>query len=424
MPDQLKTLRDDAKIIIDESIKAVLPETAVIKALTVKKINQNVVLLAIGKAAWRMSIAAKDVLGSKIKKGIIITKYGHSGGPVENCEIIEAGHPVPDKNSVLGTSKALEIVSKLTPEDQLIILISGGGSALFEKPMHGVSLEEIKYLTNQLLACGADIIEMNTIRKHLSAVKGGRFAQQCGGAKIYSIVLSDVVGNNPDTIASGPAYPDSSTSADAFRILEKYSIRINDHLKKVLELETPKILEHCETVISGNVTELCVAAEKSARNLGYTPFILSTSVNSEAKDFGKILASIAREIKSGKKSEYPKPPCAIIAGGETVVRLSGNGKGGRNQELALSAATGIAGLEDVLVFSVGSDGTDGPTDAAGGMVDGKSVGRMRSASVYPEDSLANNDSYTALNASGDLILTGPTGTNVNDLMVILCQKSH
>lgn len=421
MPDPKNTLREDAAIIIGESIKAVLPEAAVIKALHKKEFNSEVTLLAIGKAAWRMAKAAKDVLGTKINQGIIITKYGHSGGPIENCEIIEAGHPVPDENSVLGTSKALEMVSNLTPDDQLIFLISGGGSALFEKPLGGVSLEEIRDLTNQLLACGADIVEMNTIRKHLSAVKGGRFAQQCGGAKIYSIVLSDVVGDNPDAIASGPAHPDSSTSADSIQILEKYKIQIDDHLKKALEKETPKNLENCETIISGNVTALCEAAAKSAQNLGYTTLTLSDSVNSEAKDYGQNLASIAREIKSENNSRYPKPPCAIIAGGETIVRLSGNGKGGRNQELALSAATCIAGLENVVVFSVGSDGTDGPTDAAGGMVDGDSVARMLAASVNPEDSLANNDSYFALKASGDLIITGPTGTNVNDLMVILCR---
>lgn len=421
MPDPKNTLRDDAKIIIGESIKAVLPETAVIKALAAKEIQSEVVLLAIGKAAWRMAKAAKEVLGGKIKKGIIITKYGHSGGSLENFEIVEAGHPVPDENSVLGACKALEMVSDLTPDDQLIFLISGGGSALFEKPLDGVSLEEIMNLTNQLLACGADIVEINTVRKHLSAVKGGRFAQQCRGAKIYSIVLSDVVGDHPDVIASGPAYPDRSTSEEAIRILEQYKIQIDNRLKKALEKETPKNLENCETIISGNVTALCEAAAKSAQDLGYTTLTLSDSVNSEAKDYGQILASIAREIKTGNNTRYPKPPCAIIAGGETVVRLYGRGKGGRNQELALSAATGIAGLENVLVFSVGSDGTDGPTDAAGGMVDGGSVERMRAVLVSPEVSLANNDSYSALKASGDLIITGPTGTNVNDLMVILCR---
>ncbi len=418
----MNTLRDDAKIIIDESIKAVLPEAAVIKALHAREINADVVLVAIGKAAWNMAKAAKDTLGSKVKSGIVITKYGHSQGPIENCEIIEAGHPIPDEKSVLGATKALELVTNLTPEDQVVFLISGGGSALFEKPLDGVSLQDIMNMTSQLITCGADIVEINTIRKHLSAVKGGRFAQQCGGAKIYAIVLSDVVGDQLDAIASGPAYPDSTTSQEALRIIEKYNLQVGKNVIRALEKETPKIVQNCETVVTGNVTALCAAAAKNAEKLGYAPLVLSTSIDCEAKEFGKFLASVVREIKSLNFNKYaPKPPCAIIAGGETIVRLTGNGKGGRNQEIALSAALGIEGLENVLVFSLGSDGTDGPTDAAGGMVDGSTLARMRADSVIPELSLANNDSYQALKASGDLILTGPTCTNVNDLMVILCR---
>ena len=418
----MNTIRDDAMVIIDESIKAVLPEAAVIKALQNKKINTDVVLVSIGKAAWNMAKAAKDTLGSKVKKGIVITKYSHSKGLIGNCEIIEAGHPVPDQKSVLGATKVLEMVSELTPNDQVIFLISGGGSSLFEKPLDGVSLEDIIEMTNQLLRCGADIVEINTIRKHLSAVKGGRFALQCGGAKIFAIVLSDVVGDKLDAIASGPAYPDSKTSLEAFNILRKYGIPLAGHLVKALENETPKTIENCETVVTGSVTALCEVAEKSAQKLGYSPLVLSTSVDCEAKEYGEYLASVVKEIKSRNYSEFaPKPPCAIIAGGETIVRLTGNGKGGRNQEVALSAALGIEGIEGVVVFSVGSDGTDGPTDAAGGMIDGGTAARMRSAAIIPEVCLANNDSYHALKASGDLILTGPTGTNVNDLMVILCK---
>ncbi len=418
----MNAVRDDAMIIIGEAIKAVLPEAAVVKALQNKKIKTDVVLIAIGKAAWNMANAAKDTLGAKIRKGTVITKYNHSKGSIENCEIIEAGHPIPDQNSVLGATKVLEMVSGLTPDDQVIFLISGGGSSLFEKPLDGVSLEDIIDITNLLLSCGADIVEINTIRKHLSAVKGGRFARQCGGAKIFAIVLSDVVGDKLDAIASGPAYPDSTTSLEAFNILRKYDIQIGDHLVKALGNETPKTIENCETVVTGNVTALCESAAKSAQKLGYSPLVLSTCVDREAKEYGKYLASVVREIKSGSYSDFaPKPPCAIISGGETIVRLTGNGKGGRNQEVALSAAMGIEGFEDVVVFSVGSDGTDGPTDAAGGMVDGDTASRMRSAAVIPEVYLENNDSYNALKASGDLIMIGPTGTNVNDLMVILCK---
>ncbi len=418
----MNTLREEAMIIIHESVQAVLPDTAVQIALRNKEFEAGLVLVAIGKAAWNMAKAAKAVLGSKVKRGIVITKYDHSGGPIENCEIIEAAHPVPDENSVLGTTKVLEMVSGLTADDQVIFLISGGGSSLFEKPLDGVSLEDIRELTGRLLGCGADIIEINTIRKHLSAVKGGRFARQCNGAKIYTIILSDVVGDRLDAIASGPASADSTTSADALRILKKYNLPVGSQLEEALGNETPKIIEHCETIVTGNVAALCLAAEKAAGKLGYSTVVLSTTIDCEAKEMGKLLASKVKEIQSARKSQFvPEPPCAVIFGGETIVRLTGNGKGGRNQEVALAAALEIEGMEDVVVFSFGSDGTDGPTDAAGGLVDGQTLARMRAGSIVPEDSLANNDSYHALKASGDLIITGPTGTNVNDLMVILCR---
>jgi len=415
-----RTIRLDARTILDVSIRAVLPEAAVIAALKGREINREVVLVAIGKAAWNMAKAAGEILGSHIRGGVVVTKYGHSKGPLDRCEIIEAGHPIPDEQSVLGATKVLELVAGLTPDDQVIFLVSGGGSALFEKPLEGVSLEDLMGITSQLLSCGADIVEMNTIRKHLSAVKGGRFAQQCGGATIYAIVLSDVVGDKLDAIASGPAYPDRSTSAEAFGILKKYNIQIGGHLAEALGKETPKVVDNCETVVTGSVTALCDAAAKCAQQLGYSPYVLSTTIDGEAKEFGRFLAATAKEIRLHHPNQsFPEPPCAILAGGETVVRLSGNGKGGRNQELALAAALGIEGMEEVVVFSVGSDGTDGPTEAAGGIVDGQSIARMRARSIDPEGCLANNDSYHALKASGDLVVTGPTGTNVNDLMVVL-----
>lgn len=416
----MRSIREDANIIIDETLIAVLPEAAVIKALHEKKMGGNVYIVAIGKAAWNMASAANTALGSKIKKGIIVTKYKHSGGQIDKFEIIEAGHPVPDENSVIGAKKALELVSDLNTSDQVLFLISGGGSALFEKPIEGIMLEDIMDVTNQLLSCGADIVEINTIRKHLSAVKGGRFAKQCGEANIFAIVLSDVVGDKLDAIASGPAYPDSTTSQQALDIIEKYQVSIDDHVLKAMERETPKIIDNCETIVTGSVTAMCEEAAKSAQKLGYTPLVLTSSLDGEAKEAGKFLAAIAREIRKDSDHNFiPKPPCAIIAGGETIVRLTGNGKGGRNQELALSASIGIEGLKDVVMFSLGSDGTDGPTDAAGGMVDGESVKRMRDKSINPEQYLENNDSYVALKASDDLIITGATGTNVNDVSIIL-----
>lgn len=412
-------IREDAAQIIKASVEAVLPEAAVIKALENKELSGKIVVVAIGKAAWNMALAAKNTLGDRISKGVIVTKYEHSKGPIEGFEIIEAGHPIPDENSVEGASKALELVSDLTEKDHVILLISGGGSALFEKPMPGVILEDIMDLTNQLLCCGADIVEINTIRKHLSAVKGGRFAKQCGEASIYSIVLSDVIGDRLDSIASGPAYPDSSTSEEAIRIIEKCSLQVSDEVISVLNIETPKKVENCETVITGSVSALCKAASEVSEKLGYKPVILTTTLDCEAKEAGRFMAAIAREIRQG--NGIIKTPCAIIAGGETVVRITGSGKGGRNQELALAAALGIEGLDKIILFSLGSDGTDGPTEAAGGIVDGASADRMRGSDRLPEVDLDNNDSYHALKASGDLIITGSTGTNVNDLVVLLCK---
>lgn len=412
--------RDDAWTIINESIKAVMPEEAVEKALRDKVFNGDIVVAAIGKAAWNMAYAAKKTLGDRISKGVVVTKYEHSKGNIEGFDIIEAGHPVPDENSVYGAGKIIDMVSELNERDNVVFLISGGGSALFVKPMDGVSLDDIMDITKQLLDSGADITEINTIRKHLSAVKGGRFAEKCNGAKIYAVVLSDVVGDRLDTIASGPAYADTSTSDEALAIIDKYKLNISENIKTAISIETPKSVDNCETVITGSVTALCGAAKLCAERLGYNTMITSTSVEGIARDEGAGLAEIAGEIMNGNGIGYPELPCAIISGGETVVKIIGDGKGGRNQELSLSAAIGIEDIDDVVIFSVGSDGTDGPTDAAGGMVDGKTVKRMKTAGISPIKYLDNNDSYNALMASEDLVITGSTGTNVNDLMVMLC----
>ena len=290
--------------IINNSIAAVLPEAAVKKALERKEFYKDVAIVAIGKAAWNMARSAKEVLGDKVKKGIIVTKYGHSKGNIENCEIIEAGHPIPDENSILGASKAINLVSELEAGTDILLLISGGGSALFEKPLEGISLDAIKEITNQLLSCGANIVEINSIRKHLSAVKGGRFAQICGNKSIFAIVLSDVIGDQLDSIASGPTYPDSSTSEEAFNILEKYKVQINEPIKNALAIETPKTIMNCETIIAGNVNLLCESAAKIAAGLGYTPLILTTSMDGEAKEAGSLFATIAREIKTNDRTQF------------------------------------------------------------------------------------------------------------------------
>ena len=317
---------------------------------------------------------------------------------------------MPDENSFKATEKAIELATGLGEEDTLLFLISGGGSALFEKPL--VSGEELQEITGQLLASGADITEMNTIRKRLSAVKGGKFAEIAAPAKVFSIVLSDVLGDPLDMIASGPAAPDTATTEDALSIISRYDLGLSEQALGLLRIETPKVLDNIESVITGSVRELCLAAKASCEKLGYKATILADHLDCEARDAGLRLAEIVRDhINDSKKLAY-------IMGGETVVHITGSGLGGRNQELALAAAEGIAGL-DACVFSVGSDGTDGPTDAAGGYVDGSSLEKLSESGIDVRELLANNDSYHALQAVGGLIITGPTGTNVNDVAVAL-----
>jgi hydroxypyruvate reductase len=417
-------IRDDARKAALEAIEAVLPEKAVQKALEGEEFRRlaglkgKLVLVAIGKASWRMAKAVADSLGGRLDGGVVVTKYGHSMGSIAGLEIYEAGHPVPDENTLAGTEKALEKVMSLNQNDTVIFLISGGGSALFEKPREGVSLEDIANVTEQLLASGADIVEINTIRKRLSAVKGGRFARIAAPARVFAVVLSDVLGDRLDSIASGPAHPDGTTTAQALQVVEKYGLRLKPGFMDALKEETPKELSNVTTVITGSVTALCSAAAFAVKRLGYKPMLLSTTLDCEAREAGTFIASVAREIQaSGNPID---PPCAVIVGGETVVHLRGKGKGGRNQELALAAALGIRGLDEVALISVGSDGTDGPTDAAGGLVDGTTTETLQGLGIDAEAALAENDSYHALDACGSLVRTGPTGTNVNDVVILLC----
>ncbi|MEG2421863.1 MAG: DUF4147 domain-containing protein, partial [Oscillospiraceae bacterium] len=273
--------------------------------------------------------------------------------------------------------------------------------------------EALQEVTRSLLACGADIVEMNTVRKRLSAVKGGRFAEHCAPAKVFTIVLSDIVGDPLDMIASGPAYPDSSTCQDAENVVKKYHLKFSQDVTACLQQETPKTLDNVETAVTGSVRELCVAAGAACRERGYEPIFLTDSLTCQAREAGEFLAAIARSHQKREK------PLAFLAGGETVVHLTGTGMGGRNQELALSAAAGISGLENTAVFSVGSDGTDGPTDAAGGFVTGETQELLQEKGTDIFTVLAQNDAYHALEACGGLIVTGATGTNVNDVAVLL-----
>ena len=404
-------LRNHANIVVQTAIAAVQPDAAVRRALENRTFPGRVVLVAAGKAGWQMAKAAYDCLGSRIDAGVVVTKYDHVMGPIGNFACFEAGHPVPDENSFRGTQAALDLVCGLTEEDTVLFLLSGGGSALFEKPL--VPGEVLQDVTRQLLACGADIVEMNTLRKRLSAVKGGRFAQLCAPAQVYAVVLSDILGDPLDMIASGPAYPDSSTSAQAVAIAEKYHLALSDETRELLTRETPKQLSNVTTQITGSVRELVGAAAESCRELGYEPIVLTAELCCQAREAGSFLASILRTHAGCSKN------LAFLAGGETVVQLTGTGLGGRNQELALAAVPGIAGLSGAAIFSVGSDGTDGPTDAAGGYVDADSLAALKQKGLDVFQVLQNNDAFHALEAVDGLIITGPTGTNVNDVAVAL-----
>lgn len=409
------TLRQDADFIIKEAIHQVLPDAAVAKALEGKEFGGGkLYLVAAGKAAWQMAKTAGEILGDRLEKGVVITKYDHVKEELPQMDCYEAGHPVPDGNSFRATQAALDLVSGLQAEDTVLFLLSGGGSALFEKPL--VSGEELADITKQLLACGADIVEMNTIRKRLSAVKGGQFAKLCEPAYVYSIVLSDILGDPLDMIASGPAYPDTSTCEQALAIVEKYQLQLSEKANELLHQETPKELTNVETEITGSVRNLCKAAKEAGEKLGYEAVILTDQLDCVAREAGIFLGDIAKSHQSTQKS------LAFIAGGETVVHLTGHGKGGRNQELALAAATVINGLKDTAVFSVGSDGTDGPTDAAGGYSDQDTAKVLTEKQIDIFQVLQENDAYHALKETDGLIMTGATGTNVNDVAVVLIKR--
>ena len=404
-------LRQVAEQILQEAIRAALPDAAVRRALEGRRFPGRVFLLAVGKAAWQMAATASALLGEAVAEGMVITKYGHVRGALPGLRLFEAGHPVPDENSVAATEAALAMTAGLCAEDTVLLLLSGGGSALFEKPL--ISLAELQCATDALLRSGADIVEMNTVRKRLSAVKGGRFAAHCLPARVLVVALSDVLGDPPDMIASGPACADPSSCAEARQIVARYALRLSKEARTCLTVETPKSAENVETVICGSVRQLCRAAAESCRKLGFRPIVLTDRLCCNADDAGRFFASIAQTHDASAE------PLAFIAGGETVVTVRGSGRGGRNQELALAAAAGLAGLANAGLFSIGSDGTDGPTDAAGGYVDGDTARLLAQRGISLRAALDNNDAYPALDACGGLIRTGPTGTNVNDLTVLL-----
>ena len=406
-----QALRKDAEAIACGAIAAVSPEAAVRRALAGRTFPGKLYLVSVGKAAWKMAETAISCLEQPLENGIVVTKYYHVKHLLPGIVCYEAGHPVPDKNSFAATEAVLDMTENLKEDDTVLFLLSGGGSALFEKPL--VDGEELQDITNQLLASGADIVEMNTIRKRLSAVKGGRFAKWCAPARVETIVLSDILGDPLDMIASGPAAPDRSTCANALEIVKKYGLKLSKKAMSLIHEETPKELDNVNTQIIGSVRELCRAAGEIARKLGYEPVLLTDHLDCEAREAGAFLGDILKtHAKDGRKLAY-------LAGGETVVHLTGSGLGGRNQEIALAAAAKIAGILNAAVISVGSDGTDGPTDAAGGYCDGDTVRALSEKGLTVSGVLGENDAYHGLKAVDGLIMTGPTGTNVNDIAVAL-----
>ena len=405
------SLSDDALLIARRAIAQALPGEAVKRALAVHRDFLDTpgrrILVAVGKAAWTMARAACDEMS--FDRGVVVTGHGCAHGSLGDIPIIEAGHPIPDEMSIRGAEAALECVRDLTADDRVLFLLSGGGSALFEKPL--IPLDELANITDALLRSGADITAINTIRKRLSAVKGGRFAQACHPARVLSLVLSDVLGDPLDMIASGPAAPDSSTSQDALDIAARYALPLSDAAQDCLKTETPKTLDNVESEIIGSVALLCSSAMDTARSLGYESHLITDRLDCEAREAGAFLGAMAKtHAGHGKR--------AFILGGETVVHVHGHGLGGRNQEIALAAIPALDGLNATLL-SIGSDGRDGPTDAAGGWADGSSFGKCREAGVDIAAALRDNDALHALSRIGALIVTGPTGTNVGDLTVLL-----
>jgi len=404
----MRDLRRDARAIFDAALRAADPEEAVRAALERLALDTPVWVVGAGKAAATMARAAETFLGDRVLGGCATTKDGHAL-PLARIEWREAGHPLPDERGVAGAKRIAEIAAQAREGETLLCLISGGASALMPLPAPGITLADKQETTALMLACGANIHELNCVRKHLSAIKGGHLARIAAPARVVSLILSDVIGDNLDVIGSGPTVSDSSTAAEARAILERYSLwdRVPAAVRERIAsgAETPKSLDRVENLVVGSNRLAAEAAVAKARELGYETRLLSTTLDGEAREVG---ARIARERG------------CLVAGGETTVTLRGKGKGGRNQELALAAAIELAGIEEpAVVLSAGTDGTDGPTDAAGAIAANDTVARAKKMGLVAEAHLEENNSYPFFAALGDLVVTGPTGTNVMDLIVRL-----
>jgi hydroxypyruvate reductase len=422
-----RTLRLQAARVFRATLRAADPHRAVMRYLARRDYSRfrHVYIIGAGKAGASMAQAAERALGRLVTGGLVNVKYGHIA-KLRRIELNECGHPVPDERGVAGAERIAEIAAIAGAGDLVLCLISGGASALLPLPAPPVTLAEKQDVTRLLLKCGADIHEINCVRKHLSAIKGGQLARLAWPARVEALLVSDVIGDNPDVIGSGPMAPDPSTFLEAAAVLDRYGIReripaaarirIDRGVAGAID-ETPKPGDKLfarvrNTVIGGNRLALAAAA-RHARELGFRTLVLSSSIAGETREIARMHAAIAREVaESGRPV---KPPACIITGGETTVTLRGDGLGGRNQEFVLAAALDIAGLDNVVVFSAGTDGTDGPTDAAGAIADGDTLGRKPDARRY----LDANDSYHYFEALGDLVITGPTNTNVADVRILL-----
>jgi glycerate 2-kinase len=441
----LDPLRRDAKKIFLHAVHAVDPQSILSSHVSLRNnilrigdrkypLSQveRIFVAGTGKASAAMAVNLEKILGTRITQGLINVKYGHSQ-KLKRIRIREAGHPLPDENGLEGAREMVAMLSHLTPKDLVLFLISGGGSALLPLPVEGITLAEKQATTQELLSCGANIQEINTLRKHLSRIKGGKMTRMVFPAPLVTLILSDVIGDPLDAIASGPTVPDPTTYEDCARILSRYELwgkippSVAGHIREGLEGKKEETVKEGESALAG-VYNLVVgnnllamrAAQKAAQALGYRTLLLSSLVEGETREVAKVHAAIAKEILlSG--NPIPPPAC-ILSGGETTVTLKGKGKGGRSQEFALAAALKIAGWEEILMMSAGTDGTDGPTDAAGAFADGKTLTRAKTMGLDPWSFLKENDSYHFFEKLGDLILTGPTGTNVMDLRILLVKR--
>jgi len=423
----VRKLRRDARAIFQAALEAADPAGAVIRYLKRRDTSRyrRVWVIGAGKAGASMAQAAERVLGRRIAGGLVNVKYGHVAR-LRRIELNECGHPVPDERGVAGAARIAGIAEAAEKDDLVVCLISGGASALMPLPAAPVTLEEKQAVTRLLLACGANIHEINAVRKHISCIKGGQLARLAGPAAVESLLLSDVIGDDLDVIGSGPTAPDASSFGDAATILRKYDLwekapaAVRERIEQGMGgsiTDTPKPGDRIfrrvrNTIIGGNRLALAAAA-KCARARGYRTLVLASEIQGETRDVARMHAAIAREVVQA--GQPVKPPACIITGGETTVTLRGAGLGGRNQEFALAAAMDIAGLPNVVIFSAGTDGSDGPTDAAGAIADGDTLRRNPAAAEF----LDRNDSYHYFESLNDLVITGPTNTNVMDVRIVL-----